>query len=67
MPFHITFEPLNRIPGVKPKTVMKETAAEAWASAQGLRASDEHVTVRNDAGRVIEDWELQELAAKEQH
>jgi hypothetical protein len=37
MPYKITFEPLNRIAGVKPTTVEIETAAKAWMEV----ASDE--------------------------
>jgi hypothetical protein len=67
MAFHITFEPINRIQGVKPRTVTKETAAEAWAEVQGLQASDERTSVKDDSGRHVEDWQLRELAAKERN
>ena len=30
MPYEITYQPLNRIRGVEPKTVTYNTAAEAW-------------------------------------
>jgi hypothetical protein len=64
MPFIITFEPLNRIQGVKPTTVSKETAAEAWAEVQCLMASDERVTINNGTMG----WqELRMLAQKESH
>jgi hypothetical protein len=46
MPYKVTFEPLNRISGVKPTTVEIETAAEAWKTVDGLQRSDEKVTIR---------------------
>jgi len=65
MPFHVTFDPRNRIAGVKPKTVTKSTAAEALALVVGLEASDERATVRNDSGHPVEEWELRDLARAE--
>jgi len=67
MAYHVTFEPRNRIQGVKPSTAVMETAAEAWAEVQMLEASDEKAEVRDDAGRVIERYELRDLAAKERN
>lgn len=67
MPFRITFEPLNRIAGVKPKTVAFETAAKAWIEVQSLMASDEKVTIVDTHGHPIDWQELKELAAKEAH
>ena len=65
MPYKVTFEPLNRIAGVKPTTVDIETAAKAWMEVHGLMASDEKVTIIDPHGRVIGWQELKEIAAKE--
>lgn len=65
MPYKVTFEPLNRIAGVKPKTVEIETAAEAWMEVYGLMKSDERVTIVDPHGRTIGWQELKEIAAKE--
>lgn len=67
MPYQITYQPLNRIPGVKPKTVTIETAAEAWTTVQQLEASDEQVTITGSSGHPIGKFELRDLAAKESH
>lgn len=48
MPYQITFEPINRISGVEPKTVTFETAGLALVAAEGLIASDEKVTIQID-------------------
>jgi hypothetical protein len=48
MPFIITYEPLISIRGVKPKTVVKESAKEAWNLVDALMRSDERVTLRGD-------------------
>ena len=65
MPYNITFEPLNRIAGVKPTTVEIETAAAAWHEVNSLMMSDEKVTIRAPGGYEIGWQELQMLAAKE--
>jgi hypothetical protein len=65
--YRITYEPLNRIAGVKAKTVVFETAGKAWIEVYGLMASDEKVTIVGPRGRTIEWQELKELAAKEAH
>jgi hypothetical protein len=65
MPFKITYEPLNKIVGVKPKTVEKSSASEAWILVQGLQASDERVTIMGPNGRSIRWQDLKELASKE--
>lgn len=63
MPYEITFEPLNPIRGVTPKTVTKETAKEAWKLVDGLMRSDERVTAINPGQMGWE--ELRMLAEKE--
>jgi hypothetical protein len=65
MPYKITFEPRNRIAGVKAKTVEIENAAKAWIEVQGLMYSDERVTTVDPHGHTIEWHELKEIAAKE--
>ena len=65
MPYTITFEPLNPIKGVKPKSVEFATASEAWAQAQGLMASDEKATVLAPGGYEIGLQELKMLANEE--
>ena len=65
MPYKITFEPRNRIAGVKAKTVEIENAAKAWIEVQGLMYSDERVTIVDPHGHTIEWQELKEIAAKE--
>jgi hypothetical protein len=40
MPYKITYEPLNRIRGVTPKTFERETATEAWKEVDGLTRSE---------------------------
>ncbi len=67
MPFKITYEPLNRIRGVKPETTDVETAAKAWAQVQALMASDEKVTIIDPHGRMIGWQALKALAVKETH
>jgi hypothetical protein len=64
MPYKITFEPLNRISGVKSETVEIETAAEAWKTVDGLQRSDEKVTIRGPSGREIGWQELRDEALK---
>jgi hypothetical protein len=65
MPYKITFEPLNRIAGVKPTTVEIETAAEAWREVDGLMRSDERVKIVDPRGVEI-GWQwLKEIAEKE--
>jgi hypothetical protein len=65
MAFHVTYEPRNRIAGVKPRTVTKETAAEALKLVLGLEMSDEIASVKTDSGRPIEQWELRDMADAE--
>ena len=65
MSYRVTFEPLNRIPGVKPRTFERETAALAWVEVQGLMASDEKVKIVNPHGREIGWQELKRLATEE--
>ena len=62
MPYTITFEPLNRIQGVKPTTVVKETAKEAWKTVDALMRSDERVTIN---GGMMGWQELRMLAEQE--
>jgi hypothetical protein len=62
MAYKIAFEPLNRIRGVEPTTVTKETATEAWRAVEGLMRSDERVTI-NDG---MMSWQrLKQLAEDE--
>ena len=56
---------MNRIKGVEPAKAVKETAAEALRLVEDLERSDEKATVQDAAGRALERWELQELAAGE--
>ena len=64
MPYEITFEPINPIRGVIPKTVTVETAKEAWKIVDALMRSDERVTAINP-GQM--GWqELQMLAEREE-
>ena len=65
MSYKITYEPLNRIAGVEPKTVTEETASSAWDLVDKLHRSDEKTTIRNSSGRVIGWQELRDLAVKE--
>jgi hypothetical protein len=67
MAFYIQYQPLNPILGVGPRTVSKQTAAEAWAEIQMLEASDERVEVRDAGGRIIDKAELRVLAEQEQN
>ena len=53
--YSITYEPLNGIVGVTPKTTTTNTAADAWAIADSLQRSDEKVIIRR-FGREI-GWE----------
>jgi hypothetical protein len=65
LPYSITYEPINRIAGVKAKTVTVETAAEAWLLVDSLQRSDEKAVVKDAAGRDMQWAELRDLAAKE--
>jgi len=68
MPFKITFEPLNRIKGVKPTMAEVETAARARLEVHGLQMSDEKVTeIVAPDGRRITWQELRDLALAEQN
>jgi len=62
MTFSVTFGPRNPIPGVRHKTVEKETAAEAWALVLQLEASDEEARVHDASGREVGREELRTLA-----
>ena len=64
MPYKITFEPRNKITGVRPTTVEIETAAEAWTELVGLEASDERATVEDEYGRAVSREELRARATK---
>ncbi|MER8810437.1 hypothetical protein [Mesorhizobium australicum] len=61
MTFKITHEPLNRIPGVKPRTVEKVSAQDAWIAVDGLMRSDERVIIFKN-GRPISWQELRDKA-----
>jgi hypothetical protein len=65
MPYKVTFEPLNRISGVRPKTVEIETAAAAWKQVDGLMHSDERVTIVDPIGLEIDWQELKRRAETE--
>ena len=65
MIYTITFQPLNPISGVKPKTVTKDSATAAWAEVQMLQASDEKAEIKDRSGRDISWQELRDLAAQE--
>jgi hypothetical protein len=64
MAYQLTYQPLNRIAGVSPRTVGCATAAEAWTLYQQLTASDERVEIKTD-GRHMGSGELQLLAERE--
>ncbi|MDG4854078.1 MULTISPECIES: hypothetical protein [unclassified Mesorhizobium] len=61
MAFKITYEPLNRIAGVQPQMVEKESAREAWIAVDALMKSDERVTISED-GHSITWQELRDRA-----
>ncbi len=63
MSFIITYEPRNQIPGVKPSTITKATAVEAWAPVQALEASDEKYSINSG---LIGRQELHRLAEQEE-
>lgn len=66
MPYKVTYEPQNRIAGVKAKTIETETAAEAWRAVDGLMRSDEKVTMIVSPHNGEIGWqEMEQLAAKE--
>jgi hypothetical protein len=66
VPYRFTYEPLNRIAGVKPSTGERETASEAWLQVHGLQMSDKKVTeIIAPDGRSITWQELSELAASD--
>jgi hypothetical protein len=65
MSYSITFEPLNRIAGVKPQIVSIGTAAGAWAEVQMLQASDARVEIRDPGGRIMTSRELRRIAEAE--
>ena len=65
LPYTITYQPINRIRGVTPSAVTKETAAEAWTLVQQLHASDEKTEIKDPSGRSIDWLELREIAKKE--
>ncbi|MBB6250113.1 hypothetical protein [Nitrospirillum iridis] len=65
MPYTITFQPLYLTAGVTPKSVTKNTAAEAWTLVQQLHASDEKTEIKDSLGHPIEWQELRILAEKE--
>lgn len=62
MAYKITYEPLHRIRGVEPKTVIVETATEACKLAERPVRSDERVTVNDGA---ISLSHLEQLADEE--
>lgn len=55
MSFKISYEPLNHITGVGPKTVEIESVEKAWFEVHGLMNSDERVTI-SENGHAIS-WE----------
>ncbi|TIO86084.1 hypothetical protein [Mesorhizobium sp. WSM3879] len=61
MSFKITYEPLNRIAGVQPQMVEKESARDAWIAVDALMKSDERVTISED-GQSITWQELRDRA-----
>lgn len=67
MAYRITAEPKNPIPGIKPTTVPKDTATEAFLLVRQLEASGFVVEIKTEAGAEIGRQELQTLAEKEQH
>lgn len=63
MPYKITFEPLNRIKGVRSAMVERDTAAEALVTVRDLMAGDERVSsIVDPDGRTIDWRELQARA-----
>lgn len=61
MTFKITFEPVNRIQGVTPKTVEIESVGRAWLEVHGLMQSDERVSITEN-GRPVTWQELRDRA-----
>ena len=59
--FKITYEPLNRIAGVGPKTVEIDSVEGAWLEVHGLMNSDERVTITEN-GSTISWQELRDRA-----
>jgi hypothetical protein len=65
MPFKITFQPINKIDGVKPTTVEEDTAKAAWKLVYGLMQSDERVEIVGPSGWSMDWQELKRLASEE--
>lgn len=62
MRYTITHEPKTRVHKIKPTTVTKDTAAEAWKLVDALMHSDEQVTIN---GGIMNWQELRILANEE--
>jgi hypothetical protein len=62
MPFIITFQPINRIQGVGPKSTQEASAVAAWKTVDGLMRSDETVEITHPDGYKISWQELKALA-----
>jgi len=45
-PYSITYEPVDSIAGVHPKTIAMDTAIEAWATVEVLQRTGENVVIR---------------------
>jgi len=66
MPYKLTYEPLNRMPGQPAKAAVIETAAAAWRELDGLMRSDEKVKIKilHPYGHEIGWQELREIAKR---
>ena len=65
MCYSITFEPLNRVVGVKPLILFLKTAAKAWAEVQMLQAGDARIEIRDPGGRIMTSRALRVIAEDE--
>ena len=66
MPYILTYGPANLVSwGDSQSTASADTAPEAWALVQQLRASDEQVKIEDASGCAISWQELRDRAARE--
>ncbi|MEP0313484.1 hypothetical protein [Hyphomonas sp.] len=65
MPYKITFQPISKIAGVRPKTVERDSAKEAWKLVYGLMQSDERVEILSPSGWPMDWQELKRVASEE--
>lgn len=65
MTYKITFQPINKIDGVKPKTIEEKSAKDAWKLVYGLMQSDECVEIIAPSGWHMDWKELKRIASEE--